>query len=134
MGQAAATANRRDTVEAWDLPITKGLQESIHAFEQLDLEIGLEPILERSVPRPADLDRPYSEKMETRLPAIAGGLSVALARAFKISILTLRIPCLNTGNARFESSISCCRRLNANSIFPFVDIARVCSSHLSIAR
>jgi hypothetical protein len=50
MGQAAASANGRDTVEAWDLPITKGLQESIHAFEQLDLEIGLEPILERKRP------------------------------------------------------------------------------------
>jgi hypothetical protein len=92
MGQAAATANRRDTVEAWDLPITKGLQESIHAFEQLDLEIGLEPILERSIPRPADLDRPYSEKTETRLPAIAGGLSVALARAFKIIDPDLKNP------------------------------------------
>jgi hypothetical protein len=75
-----------------DLPITKGLQESIHAFEQLDLEIGLEPILERSVPRPADLDRPYSEKTETRLPAIAGGLSVALARAFKIIDPDLKNP------------------------------------------
>jgi hypothetical protein len=84
MGQAAASANGRDIVEPWDLPITKGLQESIHAFEELDVDIGLEPLLDKKVPRPADLDRPYSEETETRLPAIAGGLSVALARSFKI--------------------------------------------------
>ena len=36
MGVATAKANDRDTVEPWDLPITKGLQENIHAFRKLD--------------------------------------------------------------------------------------------------
>ena len=92
MGQAAASANGRDIVEPWDLPITKGLQESIRAFEKLDVKIGLEPILDRKTPRPADLDRPFSVETDARLPAIAGGLSVALARAFKIMDPELKHP------------------------------------------
>ena len=92
IGQAVASANNRDIIEPWDLPITKGLQESIHAFEKLDVDIGLEPLLDKTVPRPADLDRPYSAETETRLPSIAGGLSVALARSFKIIDPNLKNP------------------------------------------
>jgi hypothetical protein len=46
MSQAAAKFNLRDVMESWDLPITKGLQESIHGFTKLDEQIELEPILE----------------------------------------------------------------------------------------
>jgi hypothetical protein len=46
MSQAAAKFNLRDVIEFWDLPITKGLQESIHGFTKLDEQIELEPILE----------------------------------------------------------------------------------------
>jgi hypothetical protein len=82
VAQHTAKANDRITVEPRDLPITKGLQESIHAFEALDLDIGLERILEKTVPEP-QIDLPYSEETEARLPAIAGGLSLAFARTFK---------------------------------------------------
>jgi NAD(P)-dependent dehydrogenase (short-subunit alcohol dehydrogenase family) len=40
-GQANAKANGRVIVEKFDLPITKGLQESVHAFRKLDETIGL---------------------------------------------------------------------------------------------
>jgi hypothetical protein len=81
--QATAKANGRDIIEPFDLPITKGLQESMYAFRDLDEEIELKPILDHLSKRPP-LDRAYSEDTESRLPAIAGGLSVALARSFKI--------------------------------------------------
>ena len=32
IGQATAKANNRDILEPWDLPVTKGLQESMHRF------------------------------------------------------------------------------------------------------
>ena len=35
IGQATAKANVRDVILPWDLPVTKGLQESVHAFERL---------------------------------------------------------------------------------------------------
>src|ERR1700759_1231592 len=45
-GQAAAKANARSVIEPFDLPITKGLQERIHQFKDIDLEIELQPILD----------------------------------------------------------------------------------------
>jgi hypothetical protein len=46
VGQAAAKANGRDVVQPSDLPITKGLQERIHEFGELDEEVELQPILD----------------------------------------------------------------------------------------
>jgi Domain of unknown function (DUF1931) len=83
MGQAAASANARDIVEPHDLPITKGLQQSMHAFRKMDEEIELAPILDRLATYPP-LDRSPSEETETQLPLVVGGLSVALARTFKV--------------------------------------------------
>ena len=83
IGQHTAKANGRDIIEPWDLPITKGLQESIHDFRELDEEIELAPLLGRLAARPP-LDLIPSEETQGRLPGIAGGLSVALALAFKI--------------------------------------------------
>ena len=82
-GQATSKANGRDIIQPFDLPITKGLQESIHEFRKLDEEIELEPILDHLMALPP-LDLAYSVETEARLPEIAGGLSVALARSFKI--------------------------------------------------
>lgn len=83
IAQAAAKANRRDVVQPSDLPITKGLQESIHDFERIDQEVELQPILDQLAARP-QLDLSLSEEVEARLPAIVGGLAVALARTLKI--------------------------------------------------
>jgi hypothetical protein len=83
VAQATAAANRRDIMEPFDLPITKGLQQSIEEFERLDTQIDLKTILERLTTWPP-LDVSLSAETEARLPLIAGGLSVALARAFKI--------------------------------------------------
>jgi len=83
MGQDTAKWNGRDVIAASDLPITKGLQESIHDFRDIDEEIELRPILDDLAARPP-LDLTLSEEAQGRLPLIAGGLSVALARSFKI--------------------------------------------------
>lgn len=82
-GDATAKANGRDIIEPYDLPITKGLQESMHEFERIDEDIELEPILEHLAGRP-QLDRGYGEETEARLPTVVGGLSVALGRTLKV--------------------------------------------------
>jgi Domain of unknown function (DUF1931) len=82
-GEATARANGRLIIEPFDLPITKGLQESIHAFKSIDEQIELRPILEQLTAR-LPLDLAYGEDTEARLPEVVGGLSVVLARAFKI--------------------------------------------------
>src|SRR6201994_2726227 len=83
IGQATAKANVRDIIEPWDLPVTKGLQESAHAFERLEEEIELGPLLESVPPRPP-LDYVLSEATQERLPWLFGGISGAPARIFKL--------------------------------------------------
>ena len=90
-GQAAAKANGRDIIQPFDLPITKGMQESIHEFENIGEQIELRPILEHLAAQPP-LDLAYGEDTESRLPVVVGGLSVALARAFKIIDGNLKNP------------------------------------------
>jgi hypothetical protein len=90
-GQATAKANDRVVVERFDLPITKGLQESIHAFRGIDTEVDLKPALARLVRLPP-LDLALSEETDAALPGIAGGVSVALARTFKLIDPTLKNP------------------------------------------
>jgi hypothetical protein len=83
VAQARAKANGRDVMLPMDLPIPKGLQECIHDFEHLDEPIELLDILGQLTKFPL-LDRGYSADLEAELPKVAGGLSVALARSFKI--------------------------------------------------
>ena len=66
-------------------------QECIHAFRQMDEAVELEPILDYLTARPP-LDLAYSEATEARLPEVVGGLSVALARSFKIIDPELKNP------------------------------------------
>ena len=82
-GEAGAKVNGRDIIQPSDLPITKGLQECIHQFRELDEEIELKPVLEQLAGLPP-LDLAVSTDTEERLPAIVGGLSLALARSFTI--------------------------------------------------
>ena len=82
MGQAAAKANGRDVIEVHDLPITPGLQENIQAFRQMDEGLELAPILEHLAKLPA-LDLASSKELEAKLPELAGGITVSLARVFR---------------------------------------------------
>jgi len=107
MSQPAARFNLRDVIEFWDLPITKGLQESIHGFTKLDEQIELEPILEGRTQLPP-LDLEYGEETRLRLPSVYGGPSVALTRASKSLICISKIPRRNTGRPLSGCSICCC--------------------------
>jgi hypothetical protein len=82
-GVATAKTNGRDVILPCDLPITKGLQESMHAFRNLNEDIDLQPILDQLTTWPV-LELDYSDDTKALLPEIAGGLSVALARSFKV--------------------------------------------------
>ena len=91
MGQAAAKANGHVVIEPQDLPITKGLQESMHAFRGIDAELGLTPAIDYITGRPP-LDLPLADETDSRLPAVAGGLSYALAQSFRIIDPDLKNP------------------------------------------
>jgi hypothetical protein len=59
------------------------LQESTHAFRHVEEEIELGPVLESLAARPP-LDYALSDATQARLPELFGGISVALARIFKL--------------------------------------------------
>lgn len=88
-GQATAEANGRDIIDPQDLPITKGLQECIHAFEKLDAELQLKATLDEITPRPP-LDLALRDTTDAKLADVAGGLSVALARTFKLIDINIK--------------------------------------------
>jgi hypothetical protein len=100
-GQANAKANDRDVIQPFDLPITKGLQESIHAFRPINEDIDLQSILEQLTRLPV-LDMEYSDETRAKIPEIAGGLSVGLARSFKIMNPDLKNPMPNDWDKAFK--------------------------------
>jgi hypothetical protein len=90
-GQATAKANGRDIIEPHDLPITRGLQESIHAFRDIDERLELQPILDALAELPL-LDLSYSVDTTAELPEVVGGISMALARFFRVLDPDLKNP------------------------------------------
>lgn len=82
LGQATAKANGRDIIEVYDLPITKGLQENIRLFKSYDEELNLATILEQ-LSRLPTLSLDYSDEVRNKLPELAGGITVSLAKVFK---------------------------------------------------
>lgn len=90
-GEANAKANDRDVVEPWDLPITKGIQETIHRFRPLNAELQLTEYLGQLVGLPPS-DLAIGDETQARFPEIAGGLCLALSETFKILDQDLKNP------------------------------------------
>jgi hypothetical protein len=100
-GQATAKANGRDVIEPHDLPITKGLQESIQAFGALDEDMELRVILDHITARP-QLHLAIGAETESKLADMAGGLSVALAHTFKLIDPTVKNPATTDWERAFK--------------------------------
>jgi hypothetical protein len=101
MAGITARTNARDVIRPYDFPITKGLQESVREFDKLDEEIELRSIVDDLLALPP-LDVAIGDEAEAWLPKIAGGLSVALGRTFKIIDPTLKNPQSAHWNAAFR--------------------------------
>lgn len=77
-----AKYNGRDLVLEPDLPLTKGLQETLRAFREMDVALELKPVLDALAGLPP-LDLEVSEDVRHLLPDLAGALVVAYARVLK---------------------------------------------------
>jgi hypothetical protein len=82
MAQRIARMNGREIITEADVPLTKGLQENMQAFAQMDEELSLDEILAHLAKLPP-MDLGVGEDVEAMLPSLAGGLTVALAKVFK---------------------------------------------------
>ncbi len=81
-GRDAARWNGRDVIAPQDLPITKGLQERMREFAKLEDADEIRAKLAQTLRRPP-ADVTFSDETEQRLVELFGGLSLALARAFR---------------------------------------------------
>ena len=81
MGQKSAKYNGRDVIWKYDLPITKGLEETINEFKKLEQTIELKDILERLATYPPLIE--IEAELEKDLPEIVGGLTLVLAKTIK---------------------------------------------------
>ncbi|WP_294948034.1 DUF1931 family protein [Sulfurivirga sp.] len=91
MAQAKSKANEAPVIRYIDLPLTKGLQESMHQFHKLDVALEVEPILQQLEKLPP-MDLEYEDELVQKLPDILGGMTYALARTFKIVDPSLKNP------------------------------------------
>jgi hypothetical protein len=82
-GRNSAKWNGRDVVVAQDLPITKGIQERMREFDKLEEAEEIRELL-RQVMRQPPSDVTFAEDTERLLPELFGGLSIALARSFRV--------------------------------------------------
>jgi hypothetical protein len=82
-GRDAAKWNGRDVIVPQDLPITRGVQERMREFDKLDEAEEVRDLLRQVVRRPP-ADVTFSEDTEQMLPELFGGLSIALARSFRL--------------------------------------------------
>ena len=81
-GERNANLNGRDVIWEGDLPITKGLQETIIAFKKLEEAIDVQDVLNYLTTIPP-LKYPLDAELEAKLPEITGALLVVLARIMK---------------------------------------------------
>ncbi|MCU1620509.1 MAG: hypothetical protein JWP68_1912 [Modestobacter sp.] len=90
-GRDTARWNGRDVIAPQDLPITRGLQEQMREFGRLDEADDIREWLRGTLRRPPD-DVTFGEETEGVLTEVFGGISVALARSFRIVDPEVRNP------------------------------------------
>jgi hypothetical protein len=90
-GRDTARWNGRDVIAPQDLPITKGLQERMREFGKLGEADDIRQWLRGALRRPPD-DVTFGEETGDVLTEVFGGLSVALARSFRIIDAQVRNP------------------------------------------
>ncbi|GAA5338353.1 DUF1931 family protein [Thermus antranikianii] len=82
VAERQAKYNGRDIILEPDLPLTKGLQETLKEFRAMETTLELKPVLDALASLPP-LDLEISEEVRNLLPEIAGALVVAYARVLK---------------------------------------------------
>ncbi len=97
LGQVAASVNGRDIIEYQDIPITAGLQQAIREFRQIDESLSLADILRQQSQLPP-LRYGISKVLEQKLAELVGGITVSLAKIFKV----VNPGCKNPGTAEWE--------------------------------
>lgn len=82
IGERNAKYNGREVIWESDLPLTKGLLETVNEFKKLEQEYSLKDILDHLATYPP-LKYPLEVEVENKLPEYVGALLVVFARVMK---------------------------------------------------
>ena len=74
--------NGRDIIMEPDMPVTKGFEESLRQFKELEEEVELQDVLQFLEQIPP-LKYPISAELEAKLPEYIGALMLIVARVLK---------------------------------------------------
>jgi len=74
--------NGRDVIMEPDMPVTRGFEESLRQFKELEEEVALEDVLAYLEKIPP-LKYPISADLEAKLPEYIGALMLIIARVLK---------------------------------------------------
>ena len=74
--------NGRDIIMEPDMPVTKGFEESLRQFKELEEEVELQDVLQFLEQIPP-LKYPISAELEAKLPEYIGVLMLIIARVLK---------------------------------------------------
>lgn len=99
-GRNSAKWNGRDVIVAQDLPVTRGLQERMREFDGLEEADEIRELLRQAVRQPP-ADVAFADETQRLLPELFGGLSVALAKSFRIVDPTVTNPSPEHWNRAF---------------------------------
>ena len=99
-GRNSAKWNGRDVIVVQDLPVTKGIQERMREFDKLEEADEIRELLRQVVRQPPG-DVTFAEGTEELLPELFGGLSIALARSFRVMDPTVSNPSTDHWNRAF---------------------------------
>lgn len=83
IGVRHASYNNRDLIMEPDLPLTKGLRESMQDFELYQEELAIEAVLEELAAYPV-LDREPSQEVVDMLPHLLGTLIMVTTQLMKV--------------------------------------------------
>jgi len=82
IGERNAKYNAREVIWESDLPLTKGLLETVIEFKKLEQEYNLQDILDHLATYPP-LKYPLETEVENKLPEYVGALLVVFAKVMK---------------------------------------------------
>lgn len=82
-GVRNASYNNRDLIMEPDLPLTKGLRESMQKFELYEEKLGVEPVMEQLATYPV-LEREPSQEVVDLLPELVSTLIMVTAQLMTV--------------------------------------------------
>jgi hypothetical protein len=80
-GERNAKYNDRDVIWVCDVPLTKGMEETIDQFKKLEEELDVKDVVEMLTKYPPTIT--LESALEDRLPEITGGIFLTLAKIMK---------------------------------------------------